>query len=112
MTGKKQKRVPKTGAIWHRTAEQATLDRMPKYNAYACGTGAHGDAKYNRAKQKRAWQKETDWQEARTRGPLPFSHANSLAETRSSGSEGIKRAEPSSSPALPGQQLVPCLGHD
>lgn len=66
---KKKSRVPKSGAVWHRTAEQATLDRMPKFNAHACGIGAHGDAKYNRAKQKRSWQKELD-REARNRGPL------------------------------------------
>ena len=69
---KKKTRVPKNGPVWHRTAEQATLDQMPKYNAYACGTGAHGEAKYNRAKQKRAWQREIDQQGARNRERLSF----------------------------------------
>ena len=68
---KKKCSVPKDGLVWRRSAEEATLDRMPKYNAHACGTGPHGDAKYNRAKQKRAWQKEFERQEARTCGPLP-----------------------------------------
>jgi hypothetical protein len=68
---KKTLRVPKSGPVWHRTAEEATLDRMPKFNAHACGTGVHGDEKYNRAKQKRSWQKELA-REARNRGPLPF----------------------------------------
>lgn len=72
MPRKKKNRVPKNGPVWHRTAEQATLDQMPKYNAYACGTGAHGDAKYNRAKQKRAWQREMDQQGARNRERLSF----------------------------------------
>ena len=72
MPKKKKTRVPKNGPVWHRTAEQATLDQMPKYNAHACGTGAHGDAKYNRAKQKRAWQREMDQQGARNRERLSF----------------------------------------
>ena len=56
---KKTKRancVPKTGAVWHLSAEEATLAKKPRYNGYACGHGAHGDAKYNRAKQKRVWK--------------------------------------------------------
>lgn len=68
---KQRSRVPKDGPVWHRTPEQATLDRMPKYNAHACGTGAHGDAKYNRAKQERSWRRELD-REARSCGPLPL----------------------------------------
>ena len=67
MPGKKHK-APKKGPVWHRSAEEATLDRMPKYNAFACGTGAHGDAKYNRTKQKRAWQKELEQERTRDRG--------------------------------------------
>ena len=69
---KKKRSVPKNGPIWHRTAEQATLDAMPKYNAHVCRTGAHGDTKYNRTKQKRAWQRDFDREGARTRGPRPF----------------------------------------
>jgi len=65
---KKKTRVAKSGPVWRKTAEQATLDQMPKYNAFACGTGAHGDAKYNRAKQKRAWQSEM--RKEGTRGSL------------------------------------------
>ena len=38
------------------SSEQATLAKMPKYNGYACGYGAHGNAKYHRAKSKRAWK--------------------------------------------------------
>ena len=71
MARKKKHRVPATGAVWHRSAEQATLDRMPKYNGHACKTGAHGDAKYNRAKQKRAWKRDIAWTETRNRGSLP-----------------------------------------
>ena len=69
---KKKRSIPKDGPVWRRSAEEATLDRMPKYNAHACGTGPYGDAKYNRAKQKQAWRRELDRQEARTRGPLPY----------------------------------------
>ena len=54
----KKKRVSKSGPVWHRSAEEATLDTMPKYNGYACGIGVHGDVKYNRARQKSAWQKD------------------------------------------------------
>ena len=58
MSGKRKNPVSKNGPVWRQSAEEATLARMPKYNAYACGTGAHGDAKYNRARQKRAWLKD------------------------------------------------------
>ena len=72
----KRAAVPKTGPVWRRSAEQATLDQMPKFNGHACKTGAHGDAKYNRAKSKRAWQKETirqlNQEGTRPRGSLPF----------------------------------------
>ena len=43
--------------VWHLSAEEATLAKKPHYNGYACGYGAHGTTKYNRAKQKRAAQK-------------------------------------------------------
>lgn len=69
---KKTKRsncVPKTGAVWHLTAEEAALAKKPHYNGYACGHGVHGDTKYNRAKQKRAW-KNAIKQEGTPRGPF------------------------------------------
>lgn len=56
MTSKRAKRVSSKGAVWHMSSEQATLAKMPKYNGYACGYGAHGNAKYHRAKSKRAWK--------------------------------------------------------
>lgn len=62
----------KAGPVWRMSAEEATLARMPKYNGHACGTGAHGDAKYNRAKQKRAWQKDFSQEGARSCGFLPL----------------------------------------
>ena len=68
----KRKRVSKSGPIWHKSAEEATLDKMPKFNAHACGTGPHGDLKYNRAKQKRNWQREFDQREARNCGLRPY----------------------------------------
>lgn len=67
---KRSPRVPKGGPVWQRSAEQATLDRMPKFNGHACGTGAHGDAKYNRAKQNAAWRKQLNSEETRRSGSL------------------------------------------
>ena len=72
MTRKKTKKVPKTGAVWMLSKEEATLANKPRYNAYVCGHGAHGNTKYNRAKQKRSWRKELHNERASYRGPLPF----------------------------------------
>ena len=72
MAKKKRKRLPQTGAVWHRSAEQATLDQMPKYNAHICKTGPHGNAKYDRAKAKRDWQRDISRESARNRGRFPF----------------------------------------
>ena len=69
---KKRRHVSKDGPVWRRSAEEATLDRMPKCNAHACEPARTGGAKYNRAKQKRAWRKELERLEARTSGPLPY----------------------------------------
>lgn len=30
----------------------------PKYNGFGGGYGAHGDKKYNRTREKRAWRKD------------------------------------------------------
>ena len=32
--------------------------RKPKYNAYACGHGAHGSKKYNRRKVEREFRRD------------------------------------------------------
>ena len=72
VAGKRKCSVPKNGPVWRQSAEEATLARMPKYNAYACGTGAHGDAKYNRARQKQAWIRELDNEGPANRGAFPF----------------------------------------
>ena len=56
MTSKRARHVSSKGAVWHMSSEQATLAKMPKYNGYACGYGAHGNVKYHRAKSKRAWK--------------------------------------------------------
>ena len=53
----KNGKAPKAGAVWKMSAEEATLAKMPKYNAHACGHGPHGDAKYNRNKEKRDFEK-------------------------------------------------------
>jgi hypothetical protein len=64
------KKNRKNAPVWHRSAVEATLDAMPKYNGHACGTGAHGDTKYNRTKQKRTWHKELRHEETRYGGSL------------------------------------------
>lgn len=71
MTRKKTKKVPKTDAVWKLSKEEATLANKPRYNAYAYGSGAHGDTQYNRTKQKRSWKRELDNERASYRGPLP-----------------------------------------
>ena len=81
---KKKRRVPKDGPVWRRSAEQATLDKMPKFNAHACKTGVHGDVKYNRAKLKNAWQRDLDRQGTRNRGSLPFLAFSGSYNSRSS----------------------------
>ena len=47
------KKYQRKGSVFYMTSEEATLSRMPKYNAYACGTGAHGKKKYDRRKVER-----------------------------------------------------------
>ena len=74
MSARKKHAVPKNGPVWKVSAEEATLTQMPHFNAHACGTGAHGDTKYNRARQKRAWQREIDREGACNRRPLSFMH--------------------------------------
>ena len=73
---KRKNTAPKSGPVWHRSAVEATLNQMPKFNAYACGTGAHGDAKYNRAKQKRDWRREIDREGACNRRPPLLARAS------------------------------------
>ena len=67
----KRKHVPKSGAVWHLSSEEATLAGKPRYNGFACGHGAHGDVKYNRTKEKRAWRTQLR-QEGASRGPFPL----------------------------------------
>ena len=75
---RKTKRVPKRGAVWHLSAEEATLAKKPRYNGFACGHGAHGDAKYNRARANRAWKR--DMQKG-PHGPVVVSSKICLPET-------------------------------
>lgn len=67
VSAKRKKRAPKSGAVWRMSVKEATLAKKPRYNGYACGHGAHGDAKYSRTKSKRAWQKQLK-QEGAPRG--------------------------------------------
>ena len=63
--------VAKSGAVWHQSAEEATLAQKPHFNGYACGHGTHGDTRYNRTREKRAWKKQLR-QEGASRGLLPY----------------------------------------
>ena len=47
---------PKDAVVWRQSAEEATLAAKPRYNGFACGHGAHGPAKYSRARAKQAWR--------------------------------------------------------
>ena len=67
---KRKHKVPKSGAVWRLSAEEATMMHKPLYNAHACKSGPHGDVKYNRARDKRAWRKELQQQRASYRGPF------------------------------------------
>ena len=70
--------VSKTGAVWHQSAEEATLAQKPHLNGYACGHGAHGDTKYNHTREKRAWKKQLR-QEGASRGSfLSFVCSNTV----------------------------------
>lgn len=75
---KKRNKVPKTGAVWKQSKEEATLAQKPRYNAFAYGNGIHGDTKYNRTKEKRSWKKELRCERASYRGPLPFGMFSAL----------------------------------
>lgn len=78
---KKRKKVhpvqpskPKGNVVWRQSAEGATLAAKPHYNGFACGHGAHGSAKYSRARVKQAWKRQMR-QEGASRGSFPFSGA-------------------------------------
>lgn len=45
---KKKNKTPKSGSVWHLSADEATLASKPLYNGYACGYGAHGHRGYDR----------------------------------------------------------------
>ena len=58
---------PKGNVVWRQSAEEATLASKPRYNGFACGHGAHGSAKYSRARAKQAWKRQMR-QEGASRG--------------------------------------------
>jgi len=49
---KKKHKGPKEGPVWKLSTVEATLRAKPRYSGFACGHGAHGDSKYNRAKER------------------------------------------------------------
>ena len=69
---KRLPRLAKSGPVWHQTAEEAALAKKPRYNGFVCGHGAHGSAKYCRAKEKRAWQKQLRQEGASHEAPFFF----------------------------------------
>ena len=77
MSKKRKKAVPvqpkkaKDEVVWRQSSEEATLGAKPRYNGFACGHGAHGSAKYSRARAKQAWQRQMR-QEGASRGSFPF----------------------------------------
>lgn len=62
---------PKSDVVWRQSAEEATLASKPRYNGFACGHGAHGPAKYSRARAKQAWKRQMR-QEGASRGSFFF----------------------------------------
>ena len=110
----KMNRIPKSGPVWRRSAEEATLDKMPKYNAHACGTGPHGDAKYNRAREKQAWKRELDRQGTRYRGSLPFRRGIAGASESPSRQQPVSRLDESRDAPATFQKVwqvrIPCTG--
>lgn len=62
---------PKGNVVWRQSAEEATLASKPRYNGFACGHGAHGSAKYSRARAKQAWKRQMR-QEGASRGSFSF----------------------------------------
>lgn len=55
---KKKRKMPKNNVVWQQSVEEVTLAKMPRYNGYVCGYGAHGDIKYNRKKAKRTLNRQ------------------------------------------------------
>lgn len=78
------------GSVWHRSADEATLDAKPRYNGFAGGHGAHGDAKYNRTREQRAWKRQLR-QEGALRGPFPVCEES---ESGANGAPGRRRDLP------------------
>lgn len=60
MKQKHKKFSKKSGPVFKLSSEEATLRKMPKYNAHQGGYGAHGDKKYSRTKATRDFKKELD----------------------------------------------------
>ena len=75
----KKKRASKAGPVWHQSSDEATLAKKPLYNGFACGHGAHGNAKYCRAKEKRTWEKQLKREGASHEAPSRFPTARALS---------------------------------
>ena len=72
MSAKKRKRkVEKCGPVWKQSGVEVTLAKMPRYNAYACGYGPHGQGKYSRRASKDELRRQIA-DEGASRGSFPF----------------------------------------
>ena len=87
-----QSAKPKDAVVWRQSAGEATLAAKPRYNGFACGHGAHGPAKYSRARAKQAWRRQMR-QEGAPRGSFPF-----VVEGRALACQIAERAASSSCP--------------
>ena len=83
---------PKGNVVWRQSAEEATLAAKPHYNGFACGHGAHGSAKYSRARAKQAWQRQMRQEGASLGAPSLFpEHALVAAAAPSTAAEKMGR---------------------
>lgn len=80
---------PKDAVVWRQSAEEATLAAKPRYNGFACGHGAHGPAKYSRARAKQAWKRQMR-QEGAPRGSFPLEGLPAMGSWGASAT-GVKR---------------------
>lgn len=92
MSAKRKKRAPKSGAVWRMSAKEATLAKKPRYNGYACGHGAHGDA--NTAARNRNARGKSNSSRKEPRGAPSFLPSTFIRAAESKGLMSPKEATP------------------
>ena len=102
----KKHNVPKTGAVWRQTSEEATLAKMPRYDAFAGGYGPHGSKKHDRAKVKQDWRRQIG-QEGASRGSFPLcaKAPGRRARTLRKGAGGVGRGHCAKAPGASGADI-------